>query len=230
MRLKNAANAAKRDAKKSASRALKKAEGAGSRSKCAVGKLPNGVEERLGLAQADAVAAETAAEALAEENEKLKETIAALRSRLDKKSKAAFDELVQENAAGQFDETGAKSLVDHLGKDGEAYSQEVIELAFRLMSACLSGEQAVSVVRAFVTLLHPDQVEGRDYRVPSAKRFNEWRRFLEPICHFIAVTTITLADRTHISNDATTKKHKHILMALYRCELPDGIIVDVVSP
>jgi len=86
----------------------------------------------------------------------------------------------------------------------------------------------VSVVRAFVTMLHPDKVEGRDYRVPSAKRFNEWRRYLEPICHYLAVSTIKLATRTHLSNDATTKNHVHILMAVYRCELPDGRVVNVV--
>ena len=105
----------------------------------------------------------------------------------------------------------------------------MIELAFRLMSSCLSGGQAVSVVRAFAAMLHPDKVEGHDYRIPSAKRFNEWRRYLEPITHYLAVSTIKLAVRTHLSSDATTKKHVHILMAVYRCELSDGLIVDVVS-
>ena len=105
----------------------------------------------------------------------------------------------------------------------------MVELALRLMSSCLSGAQAVSVVRAFAAMLHPDKIEGPDYRIPSAKRFNEWRRYLEPITHYLAVSTIKLAVRTHLSNDATTKKHVHILMAVYRCELPDGLIVDVVS-
>ena len=72
------------------------------------------------------------------------------------------------------------------------------------MSSCLSGEQAVAVVRAFVTLLHPDEVEGRDYRIPSAQRFSEWRRYLEPICHFLAVLTIKLAVCTYLSSTATT--------------------------
>ena len=86
----------------------------------------------------------------------------------------------------------------------------------------------MSVVRAFVTVLHPDRVEGLDHRVPSAKRFNEWRRYLEPTCHYPAVTTIRIAVRTHLSNDANTKNHVQILMAVYRCELPDGRVVDVV--
>ena len=47
--------------------------------------------------------------------------------------------------------------------------------------------------------------------------------------HYFAVSTIKLAVRTHLSNDATTKNHVHILMAVYRCELPNGLIVDVVN-
>jgi hypothetical protein len=78
-------------------------------------------------------------------------------------------------------------------------------------------------------VLHPESVEGCDYRVPSAQRFNEWRRYLEPICHFLAVTTIKLAVQTYLFSDATTKNHIHLLMALYRCELPNRLIVDVVS-
>ena len=35
--------------------------------------------------------------------------------------------------------------------------------------------------------------------------------------------------RTHLSNDASTKNHVQILMAVYRCELPDGRVIDVVS-
>ena len=116
----------------------------------------------------------------------------------------------------------------HLATSGESYSQEIVELALRLMSEALSGHQAVSVIRAFVTMLHPGQVEGQDYRIPTARRFNEWRRYLEPTCHFLAVSTIRLAHRTHFSDDATTKKHIHILMAVYRCELPNGLVVDVV--
>ena len=65
----------------------------------------------------------------------------------------------------------------------------------------------MSVVRAFVTVLHPILVVNLHYRIPPAKRFNEWRRYLEPICHYLAVSTIKLAVRTHLSNDATTKKH-----------------------
>ena len=36
-----------------------------------------------------------------------------------------------------------------------------------------------------------------DYRVPDAARFTEWRRYLDPICHFLALSVISVADRTH---------------------------------
>ena len=146
-----------------------------------------------------------------------------MRKKLDGPSLLAFDRLTE------LLDTEPIALVDLLGQNNEAYSQGIVELAFRLMSAALSGEQAVSVVRAFVTVLHPTLVENHDYRIPSAKRFSKWRRYLEPIRHYLAVSTIKLAVRTHLYNDATTKKHDHSLMALYWCELPGGLIVHVVS-
>jgi len=170
------------------------------------------------------VAAEIEKEELQERVKELNETVKKLRSKLDAKSRVEFDRLLSDPLKGE----DGSNLTNVLGKEGEEYSQELVELALRLMSSCLSGAQAVSVIRAFVTMLHPDKKEGRDYRIPSAKRFSEIRRYLEPICHHLAVATIRLAVRTHLSNDATTKNHTHILMALYRCELPNGVIVDVV--
>lgn len=149
--------------------------------------------------------------------------MADLRSRLDPQSRLEFDRLRDPAEAKTL------NLVDILGKEGEEYSQGIIELALRLMSACLSAPQAVAVIRAFVTMLHPNLVEGRDYRIPPARRFNEWRRYLEPICHYLAISTIKLAIRTHLSDDATTKNHIHILAAVYRCEISDGLFIDVVS-
>ena len=223
--LKSAALAAKRTAVAQSERAktavLKLTQGGSGRCTKATAELPKGVRERVEAAEADTVAAEIEAEALEERVGELEETVKRLYAKLDSESKAEFDRLRVTTDHGI-------SLVSLLGNAGEKYSQEIVELALRLMSSGLSGAQAVSVVRAFVTMLHPDQVEGRDYRIPSAKRFNEWRRYLEPICHFLAVSTIKLAVRTHLSNDATTKDHIHILMALYRCELPNGLIVDVV--
>ena len=146
----------------------------------------------------------------------------ALRQKLDAKSLVEFDRL-RHPTSGQ-----SPTLEELLGKDNKDCSQGIAELTLRPTSNCLSGGKAVSVVRAFVTVLHPDRVGGRDYRVPSAKRFYEWRRYLEPSCHYPAVTTIRIAVRTHLSNDASTKNHVHILMAVYRCALPDGRVVVVV--
>ena len=190
--------------------------------KRSIHKLPEAVQALIEAADADTVKAEEVAEKRQEKIEDLIAEVQALRQKLDAKSLVEFDRL-RHPTSGQ-----SLTLEELLGKGNEAYSQGIVELALRLMSSCLSGGQAVSVVRAFVTALHPDRKEGRDYRIPSARRFNEWRRYLEPICHYLAVTTIKLAVRTHLSNDATTKNHIHILMAVYRCELPDGRVVDVV--
>jgi hypothetical protein len=231
-KLKNAALSAKRKAVKSETKAVekklsakKKASMECVRSKCNSAKLPAAIRARLEGAEADTAEAETALEAAEEKIDSLNAIIDALRSNLDPVSKIAFDQFLPDL---HLDQPATPSLITFLGKGGKGYSQETIELGFRLMSACLSGEQAVSVVRAFAALLHPHAVEGLDYRVPCARRFNEWRRYLEPICHFIAVTTIELANETHCMNDATTKKHKHILLAVYRCVLPGDIVVDVV--
>jgi len=224
--LRNKAQQDKRDAKKLAERAMKqtrKLKGGGLL-KCAQTKLPETVRERVEAAQADVVAAEIEKEELQERVAELEETVKKLRSKMDAESRVEFDRLLSDPLKGE----DGSNLTNVLGKEGEEYSQELVELALRLMSSCLSGAQAVSVIRAFVAMLHPDKKEGCDYRIPSAKRFSEIRRYLEPICHHLAVATIRLAVRTHLSNDATTKNHTHILMALYRCELPNGVIVDVV--
>ena len=224
--LKNAALSARRTALAQTqhvkTKVRKLTQGESGRCTKATAELPKGVRERVEAAEADTVAAEIEAEALEGRVGELEETVKRLYKKLDSKSQAEFDRLRVTTDPGI-------SLVSLLGNAGETYSQEIVELALRLMSSGLSGAQAVSVVRAFVAMLHPDQKEGPDYRIPSAKRFNEWRRYLEPICHFLAVSTIKLAVRTHLLNDATTKDHIHILMALYRCELPNGLIVDVVQ-
>ena len=57
---------------------------------------------------------------------------------------------------------------------GERYSQDRVELGLELRSKGLTVEQAVSVVRTFAHLEHPDKEEGRDFRIPDAPRFHEW--------------------------------------------------------
>jgi len=124
-----------------------------------------------------------------------------------------------------------KTLWEMLGKTGEAYSQPVIELGLTLMANQLTAPQAVSVMRAFLRIEYPEKKEGNDYRIPDASRFREWRRYLEPISHYLAVSVIRIASRTHVMYDATTKNHVHVFQTSFRCEIKtkdgDIIIVDV---
>jgi hypothetical protein len=95
----------------------------------------------------------------------------------------------------------------------------------------LTAKQAVLVVRAFVQLEHPEAVEGDDYRIPDAKRFREWRRYLAPICHFLALSVVKLATRTQVAHGTTTKLGTSIFQTCFRCEFTqsDGrvLVVDV---
>ena len=118
-----------------------------------------------------------------------------------------------------------------LGKTGEAYSQDIIELGLTLMAAQLTAPQAVSVMRAFIRAEYPEKKEGADFRIPDANRFREWRRYLEPISHYIGVSVLKLSIKSHLLHDATTKNHIHVYHTCFRCELEgeDGkpIVVDV---
>jgi len=96
-------------------------------------------------------------------------------------------------------------LAEMLGHKGESYSQAIAELGFQLMAMRLTAEQALNVTRAFLQLQHPEKAEGDDDRIPSSARFREWRRFLEPICHYLSLSVIKLATKIHALHDATTK-------------------------
>ena len=117
-------------------------------------------------------------------------------------------------AAARVAASTGKALYEMLGKTGEAYSQDIIELGLTLMAAQLTAPQAVAVMRAFVRAEYPEKKEGADYRIPNSSRFREWRRYLEPICHYIGVSVLKLAVRSHLLNDATTKKSRPCLSIL----------------
>jgi hypothetical protein len=149
------------------------------------------------------------------------------RGKMGEEEKAELGRLVGEiGKEADMIGTGASvSLVGALGKKkGERWSQDVIELGMELMAKNLSGEQAESVTRAFVAFQHPHLVENVDYRIPSAARFKEWRMFLGPICHFIAVSIIRMAVRVHLLHDATTKDGISVFQTAARVEMPDGSI------
>ena len=86
-------------------------------------------------------------------------------------------------------------------------------------------------MRAFVRAEYPEKKEEADYRIPNSSRFRDWRRYLEPICHYIGVSVLKLAVRSHLLNDATTKNHVHVYQSCFRCELKgedgEAVIVDV---
>jgi hypothetical protein len=186
-------------------------------------KLSAHVRARHEAAKASALVAGIKAEAIQEEVEELEKAGAKLRSYLSPQTRVEFDRLRDPSGFG------TPTFQDPLGKGGEKLSQGIIELAFRPTSGRFSAPQIVAVIRTLDTALHPKSVEGRDYRIPSAQRLSEWCRYLEPICHFLAVYTAKLAVRTHLSNDVAIKNHIHLLLALFRCELPNSPLVDLVS-
>jgi polyhydroxyalkanoate synthesis regulator phasin len=94
------------------------------------------VRDLIEAAQADAVAAEVEVEALEERVEELQETVKQLRAKTDNPSRVQFDRLRMAPAEH------APNLVNLLGKKGEMYSQEIVELGFRLMATCLSWDAA----------------------------------------------------------------------------------------
>ena len=65
---------------------------------------------------------------------------------------------------------------------------------------------ARDAMRTFMCRLCPDSVEDRDYRLPCVHVLKRWRRYLEPICHFISLSAMDRADMVHLLSDAGTKR------------------------
>jgi hypothetical protein len=188
--------------------------------------LPPEMRERVEAAEADTAAAEERAESSEEKATEIEKMLQALlKAKLGKETNVDLGDVTVEDAA-------RLPLWKMLGKRCEPYSQDVIELGLTLMAQRLTAPQAVSVMRAFLRTEYPDKTEGVDYRVPSDARFREWRRYLEPICHFLSLSVIAVADRTHIMHDATTKHHIHIIQSVYRCEFhnADGTVTVLDVP
>ena len=114
-----------------------------------------------------------------------------------------------------------------LGKKHHTYSQDLIEFGLQLVGDGLTAPQAESVIRTFVEFEYPTFKEGRDYRIPDAKRFSEWRLFLGPLGHYVSLSVIKVSQRWHGAHDATTKRNIHIFQTQARCEVeqPDGSIL-----
>ena len=170
-------------------------------------KSAEAADAKVKRAEGQAAAAEADSAKMAEElgdmveslDEMTKELLRA-RALLSDSEKAELDILVQ---AQEVEE--GPSLVGVLGKKDERWSQDVIEIGMELIEKGLSARQAEAVTRAFVHFLYPNLVEGVDYRIPGHQRFKEWRSFLGPVSHYLAVSCIKLAVSAHLLHDATTK-------------------------
>ena len=175
--------------------------------------------ERLAAEQSDNAELATEVEDRTEEVRQLGQTVAELESCLDARSKAEYDRLRAAKAdAGE----PSINLWRELGVRGERYSHDVVELGLELMSQALTAQQATSVVRTIVAFEYPGKVENKDYRIPDASRFREWRMMLEPISHYMAVSLVKLADHYHVAHDASTKgKLIHIYQTAVTCVLKD---------
>ena len=66
---------------------------------------------------------------------------------------------------------------------------------------------AKDTIRTFMSRLYPLKSEGIDYRMPSITMLLRWRRLLEPVCHFIALSAMDQAHLVHVLSDACTKRH-----------------------
>jgi hypothetical protein len=200
--------------------------------KKSISSFPKAIQERLNDAQADVFAAEEAMAAMQEEIDRLRKdncNLAQAHRLLKLKSGAAGVDFQKRPI--DVIKTSKVELWQMLGVRGGSYCQDIIELGLTLMAAQLSAEQAVDVLRAFLRLEYPTKIEGTDYRIPDASRFREWRRYLEPISHFIGLSVIKLSGRNHVSHDATTKNGVHVLQTCVRCEITNGsgevMVVDV---
>ena len=224
-------------------------------SKARFDKLAPEVRVRLATSEAERMEAEIHVEEMEEEIENLKEHLDTIEKVIGKSSGGSLlpNRGVVEAAVAAISAKGGKggggkkkrkraaavqaaapptkALYEMLGKTGEAYSQDIIELGLTLMAAQLTAPQAVSVMRAFIRAEYPEKKEGVDFRIPDASRFREWRRYLEPISHYIGVSVLSLSVKSHLLHDATTKNHVHVFQTCFRCELKgsDGepVIVDV---
>ncbi len=66
-------------------------------------------------------------------------------------------------------------------------------------------------------------MEDVDYRVPSVHMLKRWRRLLEPLCHFIALSAKDRASSIiHLLSDATTKRHVGVFHINAKIEVKDA--------
>ena len=97
-------------------------------------------------------------------------------------------------------------LLKVVGKKGETYSLEMMELGMELMARGMTAPAARAVLTIFMKKAHPECVAGIDYRLPDPMMFKRWRLLLEPLSQFMALRAVDQAKIVHLLHDATTKK------------------------
>jgi hypothetical protein len=93
-----------------------------------------------------------------------------------------------------------------VGRKGEKYTLEMMELGMELMGQGMTAPKARSVLIIFMKKAHPDLIVGVDYRIPDPMMFKRWRTYLEPLSQFMALRAVDQAKVVHLLHDATSKK------------------------
>jgi hypothetical protein len=83
----------------------------------------------------------------------------------------------------------------------------------------MSAQMAKDKIRTFMSRLYPLKSEGIDYRMPSITMLLRWRRLLEPVCHFIALSAMDQAHLVHVLSDACTKRHAGVFHVNVKIEV-----------
>jgi hypothetical protein len=168
-----------------------------------------------------------------DEKEILKDSITQLREifkkeKYSKEKSDIFFAVLDE--ANKKSEGPTSKFVQSFGRKGSKWSQDIVELGLSMMTQSISSTQAVEMIRIFVSFECPHMKEGKDYRIPDARQFRKWRKFLLPISEYIGVSVVKMSKLSHVMHDATTKLGIHFLHTYVRCGIDvDGktVVVDV---
>ena len=112
----------------------------------------------------------------------------------------------EETKPEKGDEQIRPGLLGLVGRKGEKYTLEMMELGMELMGQGMTAPKARSVLVIFMKKAHPDLIVGVDYRIPDPMMFKRWRTYLEPLSQFMALRAVDQAKVVHLLHDATSKK------------------------
>ena len=118
-------------------------------------------------------------------------------------------------------------LLDELGVPGSAeYSLKVLEMGLVMMASGLTAEDARVAILGVMNLIHPNLVEGRDFRVVSISTFQKLRRSLPIVLDVLTVATLQKAAAegrmVHVMHDASDKYRRSLFGVTFRVEQDGG--------